>query len=48
MSKDIAAPESTSALKHLPAWTVMVGQSVMHATVIISAEATLSICGVHY
>ena len=33
----MVAPESISALKHLPAWTVMVGQSIVHATVIISA-----------
>ena len=30
-------PESISVLWHLPAWTIMVGQSIMHATVIISA-----------
>ena len=36
LSNDIAARESINALYLLPAWTVMVGQSVMCATVITS------------
>ena len=33
---EIAAPESIRALHHFPAWTVMVGQSIICATVTVS------------
>ena len=33
----MGAPESIRALYCFPAWTVMVGQSIMHATVTVSS-----------
>ena len=33
----MAAPESINALYHFPAWTVIVGQSIIHATVMVSS-----------
>ena len=47
LSSDIAAPESIRALYHFPAWTVMVGQSMIHATVIVSSVLGPSIHGAH-
>ena len=34
---EIAAPESIKTLYCFPAWTVMVGQSIIHATVTVSS-----------
>ena len=36
---EMAAPESIKALKHLPVWTVIVGQSIMHGTVTASSAS---------
>ena len=36
--REIAAPESIKALKFFLVCTVMVGQSIMHATVMVSSE----------
>ena len=33
----MAAPELIKALYHFPAWTVIVGLSIMHTTVIVSS-----------
>ena len=35
-SSDIAVPESIRALYHFPAWTMIVGQSVLWAIVTVS------------
>ena len=37
LSSEIAAPESIRALYHFLAWTVTVGQSMIHATVFVSS-----------
>ena len=49
LSSVMVAPELINALYHFPAWTVIVGQSLMHATVIVSSMGVvLPIHGVHY
>ena len=37
LRSEVAAPESMRALCHFLAWTVIMGQSMMHATVIVSS-----------
>ena len=37
LNSDMAAPESINALYHFPACTFMVGQSIIHATLLISS-----------
>ena len=41
LMRDMAAPESIRALEHLPVWTVIVGQSMISATVTWSLEDSL-------
>ena len=33
----MATPELINALYHFPVWTVIVGQSIIHATVMVSS-----------
>ena len=37
LRSEIAAPESIRALYHFSAWALIVGQSMMHVTVIVSS-----------
>ena len=41
----MAAPELINAFYHFPAWTVMVGQFIIHATVMVSSTGGLPIHG---
>ena len=45
LRSEIAVPESIRALYHLPAWTIIVGQSVIYATVIVSSVLGPSFMG---